>query len=496
MSSMKASPRQMMELAVKAMRASVAERRNDGKATPAVGAVLVAADGTVTEAFRGELRGGDHAEYTLLERKLCAARLDGATLYTTLEPCAPGARKEPKLDCAQRILLARIVTVYVGIEDPDPKVDRKGIKYLQDNGVDVRLFDRDLQEEIRAANEEFIAGAEDRKKVASAGVPTPPRLSGLEATVPGSDQAEFSTQALMRYWTALKVTDGPDSDVFRQRLAAQRLVFVEKNGRTTASGFGLLLFGQSPRDRFPQATLLATLRREGVAEETRDFDGPLVLMPEQVIQWLRDKLPTPIDRTDAVRKDAAAPFFELVRESIVNALVHRDYDIGGAKCQLEVSDDTVTVMSPGAPVHPVTMANMQAFNAPTLSRNPLMHFVFAKMGMAEERGLGLKSLKERASEMGLPLPKYEWRDPYLVLTLFRRPNAALRILPAAAVDALNEEQRRGWIFLSGLDAATQTQYAEYMNLNPRTAQRHLAEFVKLGLVARKGAGPGTKYVRL
>mgnify|MGYP001225522383 CR=1 FL=1 len=35
------------------------------------------------------------------------------------------------------------------------------------------------------------------------------------------------------------------------------------------------------------------------------------------------------------------------------------------------------------------------------SRNPELHFVFARMGMAEEQGLGIRSLRDRAKELGL-----------------------------------------------------------------------------------------------
>lgn len=127
-----------MEQAVQVMKQSTAEVRLDGKAVPLVGAVLVKLDGTVETASRGELRDGDHAEFSLIERKNRAVRLDGARLFSTLEPCAPGARTAPKLSCAERIVNARIKEVWVGIEDPDPLVDRKGIRYLQDHGVNVQ----------------------------------------------------------------------------------------------------------------------------------------------------------------------------------------------------------------------------------------------------------------------------------------------------------------------------------------------------------------------
>ena len=104
------------------------------------------------------------AFFTLLERKYRSDILDGSILFATLEPCAPGARKHPKLGCAERIVNARIKKVYIGIEDPDPTVDRQGFQYLIDNGVEVDVFDADLQKEIRLANEIFLQEAELRAK--------------------------------------------------------------------------------------------------------------------------------------------------------------------------------------------------------------------------------------------------------------------------------------------------------------------------------------------
>jgi ATP-dependent DNA helicase RecG len=62
----------MMEKTVEMMRHSVIEPRSDGVIPPMVGAVLWRPDGTIDTAYRGELREGDHAEFTLLERKKCS----------------------------------------------------------------------------------------------------------------------------------------------------------------------------------------------------------------------------------------------------------------------------------------------------------------------------------------------------------------------------------------------------------------------------------------
>ncbi|OFZ25999.1 MAG: hypothetical protein A2381_11705 [Bdellovibrionales bacterium RIFOXYB1_FULL_37_110] len=88
--------------------------------------------------------------------------------------------------------------------------------------------------------------------------------------------------------------------------------------------------------------------------------------------------------------------------------VHRDYSIQGAKCQVIISAKKIIIKSPGLPVEPITIEKVKSFEAPMLSRNPILHYVFAKMKLAEERGLGLKSMRMRAIKAHLPLPEYSY----------------------------------------------------------------------------------------
>ena len=120
----KINPRKMMERAIEAMRQSIGEARDDGKPNPLVGAVLFRPDGTTETACRGELREGNHAEFTLLERKCVGEKLDDCILFATLEPCLD--RNQPKKGCARHIVGARIKKVYVGIEDGKPDGGWKG----------------------------------------------------------------------------------------------------------------------------------------------------------------------------------------------------------------------------------------------------------------------------------------------------------------------------------------------------------------------------------
>lgn len=481
-----------MELAIEVMRKSVYEPRKDDKASPLVGVVLYKPDGTVETACRGELRYGDHAEYTILERKNRSIRLDNSVLFSTLEPCAPGSRRHPKLSCAERIVFARIKEVWVGLEDPDPTVDRKGIKYLQDSGITVHMFDRDLQEVIQNENKDFIAQALERATAVKEEKPKKITLSTLEGKFAATVIDDFSAEALEHYRSITKIKDNVGSDSFNRRLVQQGLL--EQEGeRYIPTGFGLLLFGKEPRATMPQAGLLAAIHYPNGDQERKEFDEPAVMIPDLIEKWLRDKLPNIFDRNMMQRKERPALPFEMLREAVVNALIHRDYAIEGGKCQVVVTENTITVKSPGEPPAPITVEQLQAFTAPMLSRNPELHFVFARMGMAEEQGLGIGSLRDKAKELGLPLPRYTWEAPYLVLTLYRTPESATSELPDDVARKLNADEKATWQFVVSRESINSAEVMEHLEFDERKTQRMLKKLMDRKLIRRIGKGPATRY---
>ena len=487
----KRTPRELMEMAIEVMRQSVLEPRTDGKVSPKVGVVLVKLDGTVETACRGELRHGDHAEFTLLERKNRGNKLDGATLYTTLEPCAPGTRRDPKVDCAERIHLARIKEVWIGIQAPDPKVARKGIVHLERSGIKVHMFDRELQEIIEKENKEFLKQAQERVAAAKK-KPAKIILSQLENKLPAAVLTDFSGEALALYRERAGIADAVGSDEFNRRLLQQGLLKEERE-KLIPTGFGILLFGKEPRRAMRQAGLLASIHYPSGEQGRKEFDEPAVMIPDLLEKWLKDKLPNVFDRSRMRREERPALPFEMVREAVVNALIHRDYGIKGGKCQIVVTEDTIMVKSPGEPPPPITLEQLQSFTAPMLSRNPELHFVFARMGMAEEQGWGIGSLRDCAKEHGLPLPRYTWDAPYIVLKLYRSAEAAAKTLDQDVLKSLSKSEQKGWQWIATRETITSNTYAEAMGIPNRTALNHLKRFTELGLLRRSGTGPAMQY---
>ena len=105
---------------------------------PNVGCVIVADEALVASGATAP-GGRPHAEAVALAAAGDSAR--GATLYTTLEPCAHPSERGPT--CAALIPAAGIGRVVIGLEDPDPRTAGQGIAMLRAAGVEVTLLDSD-----------------------------------------------------------------------------------------------------------------------------------------------------------------------------------------------------------------------------------------------------------------------------------------------------------------------------------------------------------------
>jgi len=100
---------------------------------PLVGAVVVRRGRVVGEGAHLQL-GGPHAEVHAFASAGPQSR--GATLYVTLEPCAHQGRTPP---CTEAVLGAGIRRVVCALEDPDPRVQGKGIARLRAAGIQVEV---------------------------------------------------------------------------------------------------------------------------------------------------------------------------------------------------------------------------------------------------------------------------------------------------------------------------------------------------------------------
>ncbi|MFH1201323.1 MAG: bifunctional diaminohydroxyphosphoribosylaminopyrimidine deaminase/5-amino-6-(5-phosphoribosylamino)uracil reductase RibD [Candidatus Omnitrophota bacterium] len=115
---------------------------------PLVGALVVKKNKVIGRAYHRKA-GLAHAEALALEQ--ANRRAKGATLYVTLEPCAHFGRTSP---CTQAIIKSGVSKVIIGMKDPNPIVNGKGIKILKSQGLTVLVGF--LEKELGRMNEVYV----------------------------------------------------------------------------------------------------------------------------------------------------------------------------------------------------------------------------------------------------------------------------------------------------------------------------------------------------
>ena len=101
---------------------------------PNVGCVIVK-DGAIVGRGATAQGGRPHAEAIALMQ--AGARATGATVYTTLEPCAHVSERGPS--CSSLLIEAQPARVLIALKDPDKRTAGKGIRLLRDAGIEVKL---------------------------------------------------------------------------------------------------------------------------------------------------------------------------------------------------------------------------------------------------------------------------------------------------------------------------------------------------------------------
>lgn len=124
---------------------------------PMVGAVLVSNGRIIGEGYH-QRYGQSHAEPNAIASVQNEELLKDATLYVSLEPCSHYGKTPP---CAELIIKKRIPRVVIGMLDPNPMVAGRGVKMLQDAGVNVTIGV--LEKECRTLNKRFVCYHEQHR---------------------------------------------------------------------------------------------------------------------------------------------------------------------------------------------------------------------------------------------------------------------------------------------------------------------------------------------
>ncbi len=170
------------------------------------------------------------------------------------------------------------------------------------------------------------------------------------------------------------------------------------------------------------------------------------------------------------------------RELVVNAVAHRDYQVGGHATEVTFFDDRLEVASPGGPLAPATVEALNEGSPERATRNPMLARVLADVGIMQGSGTGFARVCREMSDSSLTPPNVLHEHGMLRVTLRNEPEYAMagpgwknvvRSLP------ISPDQKR--ILLARPDGFTHEDYGRLNSVVESEAKRGVHDLVRKGI---------------
>jgi len=320
---------------------------------------------------------------------------------------------------------------------------------------------------------------------------------------PGATLADLDEAKVRNYIDKLDLPgemlqDGAAADsAARQQVLLHRGCLKLVGGALSPTYAGLLLFGRYPQQWLPNAAILA-VRFSGASLGDRflkqDIAGTL---PEQLYQaeaFFHTNSRRAVHIEGLAHTEKPEYPADAVRELLVNAVAHRDYNLGGDSIHLRLFSDRLEIQSPGGLPGPVNLENLLEAR---FSRNAVIAQVLADMGFVERLGYGLNRVVSLLRQEGLRPPRFDETSGAFRVTIWGESlEAPARLdLPAGVQDELNPRQRQALTFLARHRRITNRDYQDLCpDVHPETLRRDFADLVDRQVLLKIGDKKSTYYI--
>lgn len=322
-----------------------------------------------------------------------------------------------------------------------------------------------------------------------------------------ADLSDFDPDALQAYRT-LRGRAAPDAEELSWSDAdlLRSLQAVAPDGDTLRPTVaGLLLFGRSMALRrcLPMMRIdyLRLPGRRWIEDPARAFDAlelraPLLLAIPRAVAAIMDDLPTrfSLPPGELVRQDAPLLPLRVVREAVVNAVMHRSYRTHSA-IQILRYQNRIEIRNPG---HSLKSPDLLGEPGST-TRNPRIAAVLHDLRFAESKGSGVRVMRDLMRQHDLEPPALEsdtHGDQFVATFLFHHflDAADLAWLRSLTAEPLAPEEARALIFVREVGAIDNGVFRGFGARDTLAASARLRRLRDLGLLDRKGAGNRSYYV--
>lgn len=193
----------------------------------------------------------------------------------------------------------------------------------------------------------------------------------------GTQLQDLNTQLFDAYYRSRFAKSIPESGLPIERLLSNLKLAVEVEGEWKLTNLGVLLFTDQPQRHLNGAFVDIAVYDHDIADgNTRDARKIIGTIPEQIERTSSYLQTSPAcavvsEKNGVGRRDAPRYSAFALQEAVVNALIHRDYELDGAQVILSLFPNRLEIRNPGALHNTLTPENLFAGCQP-IRRNQLL----------------------------------------------------------------------------------------------------------------------------
>ena len=296
--------------------------------------------------------------------------------------------------------------------------------------------------------------------------------------------AALNQESILNYIELLKIGKPklaaiPDDEIYE-------LMSIKRNDQITLST--VMNFSPYPQAYFPQLCIVATVvpgKEMGeIGEQGERFldnqriEGNIQEMLDGAMQFVNRNMHTKtiIDPNTGKREDRTDYPITALRESILNALVHRDYSVHteGMPIQITMYEDRIEIRNPGGLYGRIKIDQLGKVQPDT--RNPIIATELEVLKVTENRYSGIPTIRRAMHEYGLPQPEFLEERGSFIVKLYKYGENISSIQ--------NEISKNNELILFCKIPRTRNEICEFLGLSSVTyaIQTHVMPLVEQGIL--------------
>lgn len=253
----------------------------------------------------------------------------------------------------------------------------------------------------------------------------------------------------------------------------------------------ILFFSHDPFKFFKQneIRLVSFLGQDASSEILDEIDirSGIPENVEEAIKFIRRNIKISYEIKGLQRVEISEYPERVLREAVVNAVVHRDY-FSADSIQIRIFSNRIEFINPCTFPEGINTDNIDA--GISIKRNPLIYQIMRDMHYMEGMATGIPMIKRLMMQADMPRPEYSVIGSFLMLTLYNK----LGKKPNLKYYMLNQRQRQGLEQIKNIGKITTIEYAKLNHISIPTAIIDLNNMVKWDIIKKVGKTRGSFYI--